>query len=184
MKQMWRIGALLLVLTPLACGDDDGGSSSTAAPFESSSVPDDTRRASDLTPEEQTAFCDELATYFSSQVSNDSLHRTGCYLFAFAFSGGDRNACNQAAQSCISDSEIEANVDGPECDTSKLTDCDATVAELEACFTDGTSLVKSLASRASCSMSGADLAALDQVPASCQAIQDKCPGLMEDEDEF
>lgn len=184
MKQTWRLCAALALLFPLACGDDDG-SSEPAAPFESTSVADEQKVASDLSAEELTAFCDELATYFDSQISEAALKRMSCTVFAFAFSGGDSSACNQAAQACIEDATVQPDEDQVSCNQSELADCSATIAELEACFTDATTLVKQLSGRVSCSMSAATLESLGDKPASCAAVEAKCPNLaVEDNGSF
>ena len=170
--------ALALLLSPFAACDDPG-STAPAAPFEAT-APDD-KTVGELSATEQEAFCNELAAHFKSQVSDASVKKLGCYLVALAFSGGNRQACEQAAQGCISDPEMSAGTADVSCDTSRVGNCTATVAELEACYSDMTSVAKSLAGRISCSTPQSDLAALSEKPASCKTVEAKCPTLFEDD---
>jgi len=181
MMKLIRHAPLLFLVPMLACGDDGGGSSTPAAPFESQE--EDDQVAGSLTPAEQTAFCEELLAYTEREVSQADLKKLGCYFLAIAFTGGDASQCNQAAQGCISDPETSGSDDPVECDTSRLTDCTATVGELETCYTDTITVVKTLVGSLSCNSSPAQLSALENKPASCQVVQAKCPKLFEDEDD-
>jgi len=169
------------LLLPLSACDDGGGSSTPAAPFEAS-APDE-KGIGELSTDEQLAMCTELATYFEREVPAASQKRLACYFFALAFTGGDAQACEQAAQGCIADPEMDAGTDDVSCDTARLSGCTATVAEIEACFSDMTSVTKSLASRISCRTSASDLEGLSDRPASCTAVEAKCPALFEDDAE-
>lgn len=171
--------ALALLLPLAACDDDGGGTSTPATPFEAS-APDE-KGIGELSTDEQVAMCNELAAYFDAEVPPASQKKLACYFFALAFTGGDRQACEQAAQGCITDPEMDAGSDEVSCNTDRLSGCAATVAEIEACFSDMTSITKSLAGRVSCSTSASDLQALSDKPASCKTVETKCPNLFEDD---
>lgn len=184
---MKLLAASALLLSPLmsaACGDDGGGGGTvTADPFQSESVEDTGTVAGELSAAERDAFCQELATYFDQQVPPATQRRITCYFLGAALSGGNREACEATAEACLDDAELEVSGTDLECDQARLDGCTATVAELQACFTDTTSVVKTIASRLSCSMSAADFQAYEDKPASCQAVEAKCPNLFVDEDD-
>ncbi len=178
MLKLLRLSPLLAIFTTLACGDDSGNST-PAAPFESQES--DEQIASGLTPAEQTAFCDELLVYFKSEISDAQLVKVGCYFLAIAFTGDDPSMCSQTAQACIADPESLSSDSSVDCDNSKLADCSATVAELEACYTDTVTKMKSIVASVSCSMSPAQMSTFDDKPASCAPVEAKCPKLFEDD---
>ena len=128
------------------------------------------------------AFCQELATFLASQISEAEMKKLGCVLLAVAFTGGNAAACNQSLQECMSSSEVTPSTEDASCDTERVQDCTATVAEMEACYEEMIGKLDSLASRASCSTSMADLQSLEQKPASCRAVEAKCPNLFEDDE--
>jgi|GEM_PF-3038996 len=171
---------LFACFTGAACGDDSGGGSGTpAAPFESQEADDQV--ASVLTPADQTAFCQELLTYYQSEISDADMVKVGCYFLAIAFTGGDAGQCRETAEACVADPESVSSDSDVDCDTTRLADCTATVAELEGCYTDIATKLKGLASSVSCSMSASQLAAVDEKPASCAVVEQKCPKLFADE---
>lgn len=165
----------LLLLPLLACGDD---AVAPAAPLDSGV--DEAATPSTLSADQRQAFCQAAATWFTTQVTQAQMKKLACYGFALAFAG-QGNACNTFASECLAsnepfDSSTDASCDGPELD-----DCTATVAELETCFTDTATQLRTLTARLSCSMSASDLQGLSGKPASCAAIESKCPGLFADD---
>lgn len=176
-----------LALSPIlvACGDDGdgGGGGGTTQVFDSSQANKD-KMLSELSQEEVTALCEEYQEYVASEISEAELKRFACYAVAAAFSGGDANACNMIAQECINapaeenNSGLEPDDSSDDCNPDDVKDCDATVGELEACFSATIDQLNSAAQNASCSTSS-----LDDVgsPAACAPLMEKCPELFEDD---
>lgn len=176
---------LLLSLSPLflvaACGDDNGGGTTTVTPFESTATDDEA--VDSLSADEQTAFCNELKAYADANLSVTEMKKLACYSFSIAFSGGDRAACQESAQACMDDPEsIDVSSDAS-CEGNQITDCSATVAELESCYTAQVQRAKSVVSSLSCSSSPESLSSLSEPPAACNTVKEKCPKLFEDSGE-
>lgn len=163
-----------------ACGDDS--TASPATPLQSS-LSDDTQVGS-LDDTQQAAFCQEVATWYGTQVSLSSAKKLACYSFALAFSGGSSQACSQAASECIASEEEFTTSPAIDCDTTRLDGCTATVGELEGCFTATVTRVREIAASISCGMSPSTLASLGTPPAACAPVQSKCPQLFDDAEEL
>lgn len=104
-----------------------------------SGVPTD-KQGSELTPAEQAQLCDSIEEYTSSRVSDDQAKRYACTTLAITatvLSDGDAAACKILLDGCLQDDGMPPG-EAPECQLA-ITDwsaCMATVAELEACYTD------------------------------------------------
>lgn len=162
---------LAAAMVAAACGGDDGGSSGV----------DGDKRLDELSQEEATDFCE----WGLSLLDGDEVTRFGCYLTALVFSP-DAETCEIVAQECIdeaepidpAEAECEFEEDLPPCAS------EVTVAEMEDCARDAVGVLAALADDITCDSDPEELEDLSlEQPASCLAIEEKCPELFEEEDD-
>lgn len=144
---------------------------------------DGAKKVSDVTPDEAQTICDN-AEATAREFVEDS--KAGfCALaggVAGVFGGGEA-ACEVARASCESqEPEITENT----CNADVMApDCEATIAELEACYNDSLESLQTVFDELggkSCAELIADSGSGDALgnvgtPASCTALASKCPGL-------
>lgn len=164
------IAPVLAAMVAAACGDD-GGTSGV----------DGDKSLDQLSPAEATDLCD----WGASLLAQDEVTRFACYYAALVFNQ-DSDACEAMAQECIDEAE-PIDPDDIECTfQDELPACasEVTVAEVEACARDALGILIDIAEDISCDSDPEeiDLLALEE-PASCQAIEEKCPELFEDDDD-
>ncbi len=175
----------------VACGDDSdgGGNGGGGGGSVFQSPQEDETKLSELSQDDINALCDSYVEYYTSRVSDDDLKKIGCYAFSAIFTTDengnlDAATCNQAAQACLADDEgFEPDGDpAEECRMADFAGCDATIEELEACYTATVQALDSLAPRITC-QTFSDPSALESLsnPAACAAIEMKCPELFEDD---
>lgn len=179
------IGASALVCAA-ACSDDGDGGGSTLA----SGLPPDQQLES-LTDDDLKKFCDEAEALSKRLVTVNRI----CTVAAASFAE-DRQSCEQFKKQCLqSPPDLEEEAPDPEEPTCveqlkmQLEGCGATVEELEACTNDAISGALA-AFDITCAdvplpMSdegpfGSDL----EKPASCTALEMKCPKLADDNQDF
>jgi hypothetical protein len=206
-KELKRSLLVGLVGAALGCGGGDGGSGGGGGggTFDLG-VPKD-KPLVQLEDSELETVCTRIENTASSLFSQQQLHDFACTFEGFAASltadanGNfqiDRQACMQEKNTCLSmpydpeDSPFEDLQDefAEECNPtqlrSQLADCNATVAEYEACLNAGLNLMRQMLSSFDCDrFNPQDLDNLmdfdpDALPA-CQTLAQKCPGLGEDE---
>ena len=176
MNKVFFLSPLLFALVA-ACGDDGGGGTTVSA-FEASTA--DEKTVDSLTADEQTAFCNELKAYADANLSATDMKKLACYSFSIAFSGGDTAACKESAEGCMADPDAVEVSNDASCDGSQITTCNATVGELEECYTAMVGRTKSLVSSLSCSSSPQSLSSMSEPPAACDSVKTKCPDLFDD----
>ncbi|MEZ4463529.1 MAG: hypothetical protein R3F43_03180 [bacterium] len=162
-----------------ACDDDDGGGGGGSF----NSGVDGTKKVSDLTDEEANAICRASSAYGESLISR----RQACVVASLLFSE-DSASCNQFAQAC-EQAPPEPDEDDEDCQDGvppQLRDCDATVADMEACQIGIAQALVASIKGLSCSQAGT-AAAEEQAssifsspdPASvpaCETVRTECPG--------
>lgn len=185
-----RLRRALVPLLALACLDackGDGGIDSGLPP---------SKPATDLQPDEQTQLCEAVVDYYNERLGEDDFKRFECTAEGIGVSlSTDKTvaACAQARDACLArpDDEPDPELDPepePEDDTCEIgldwATCNASVDELEACFTEYTDQGANAIGSFSCDrmpeyvkeLPMYDDSVLDPGPA-CQAAQAKCPSL-------
>ncbi len=165
------VGLALAAMVAAACGgDDDGGSSGV----------DGDKRLDELSADEAADICD----WGLSLVDPDQFERLDCYLEAL-LSTQDAEMCEEVAQECIDNIEPGDPTAG-ECIFEEPPACgsEVSVAEIEACLRDSVALIEDVVGAVDCDLSPEDIDDVDlEQPASCALVEDKCPGLFEDEED-
>ncbi len=176
------IGATAVGLLGLpGCGGGDGGS-----PGKVNYSVDNSKQVGQLTEAEAGVMCEQTMKAMEGAISkSDTCTLTG--LLTAAFAGGDKAVCQEAYEECMNKPEEPEDEDDCKLDDedSKLTDCTATVGEFEACINDTIAATSEAYEGLSCDT---DVETLDSMgdnlePASCKAIEKKCPGLAEEDEE-
>jgi hypothetical protein len=170
-----------------ACDSSDGGSEIDLG--------SDDKVASTLTEAEATAACKKVETQFAEGGDDTAQKHTICLttgLFAKAFAGDDASVCQTAYDECMA-AEPGAptggdDEPGDDCDDAAkdLENCNATLGEIEGCFNDLMAAQDAAYEgllALSCNSTQEEIDALQEdgdleQPASCKALEDKCPGLM------
>jgi hypothetical protein len=163
--------ALAALVAPACGGDDDGGTSGV----------DGDKRLDELSPAETTDLCE---WGFSLLEDDDDLVRFGCYFAALIFSP-DSETCEATAQECIDEAE-PIDFGDAECQFEDLPACasEVSVAEMEACGRDAVAVLRAIADDISCDSDPDEIEDDSLVqPASCVAVEEKCPELFDDPDE-
>lgn len=158
-----------------ACGGDDGGGGDFSSGVSGS------KQIAQLTPAEKKTFCDNRDKFYSSKYADSvpGFCRLGAHAVLTAVGGAlsaaeKEKVCTDAVAACLSD--VEKDSEPEMCEFPK--DCNATVAEVEACLKDSSKLFEDAASKTpSCGQiaSGAKLVTSPQSPASCVNLRKKCP---------
>ncbi|MEZ4461648.1 MAG: hypothetical protein R3E66_18380 [bacterium] len=128
-------------------------------------------------------ICAQTAAFFSANLSEQETAQIGCFLsgaFTAAFGEPATDAeaqmlCQDSYDECIANPEPTNNTNN-DC-TFDVTNCDATIGELEGCIEEQTATLKALAS-ASCSdlTVNSEPPGLDD-PTICQDLEAACPNL-------
>ena len=100
--------------------------------------------ASELTDEQITTFCAHLGETLVSSQEGDEMKKAGCLLGGLmmaAFSGAEDEAataaaCQEAYDECIAQEDPEEEMPSPDIcpDSEELANCQASVAEIDACM--------------------------------------------------
>jgi hypothetical protein len=151
---------LALALVSPACGGDDGSGVDPDKTFDQVSAGE----------------ANDICEWVADLVSESDAKQVACYLVGIVteqLGGGD---CDQVADACLADTTPAQA--GCSVTTQELPECASTVTvgEVETCLEDVASQIASLADTISCDSSLAEL----EDPASCVAIDEKCPDLLED----
>lgn len=175
----------------VACGDDgsSGGDGGGGGGSVFQSPQEDDTKLSELSQDDINALCDSYVEYYSSRVSDAELQKIACYAVATFFTADENGnldlaACNQTAEACLADDEgFEPDGDpAEECRQTDFASCDATIEELEACYTATVQAIDNLAPRITC-QTFTDPNALEGLnnSAACETLEAKCPGLFDDD---
>lgn len=147
-----------------ACGDDDKGGVSSSA------------KVSELTPAQWTSWCEENAATFAKDVQ-----RAGCTLAGLAAKQAQQGTCETVRDQCTAN-DTDDGIDcksAPVARDGGVTNCSATVGELQKCYDDLMAAIKPVLSGLTCSSNLLDLTSKMQSiattqPASCKVIATKC----------
>jgi hypothetical protein len=161
MNRCTHVGALLTVLSLVACG---GEGTESAAPDTAKS----SKELKDLTADEVRTECLSLASRITLS-KEDSCEFAGLLSVPFGQTCDKVKAdCMKAAEQGSPPAGAEANCLPP---TEQRAGCTATVAEYELCLIAQTETIRSL----SCT---SELSTLNTLPSDCDAVGRKCPRLL------
>lgn len=165
MTRMKLFGFLMAGLALVACGDDDvGNGGETGSEL-------DGKQLGALTAEESEEVCHDVGGQAEALSKEDRCELEGVLASAFGME------CETARQECISaPEEPEESEESESCEALGFAGCTATVAEFKACATAMVDTVAAI----TCESTFADIL---QKPAECVALEKKCPGFFEDEEE-
>ncbi len=163
----------------VACGGGGGGGANAI------DLPgDDSRLVSELTPEEATAFCEQVIGASQSIMGDGNFMCTAQGLGLEQAGFGD---CEEIVADCTADPENNFGPDLDECADAHedLVDCTATVAELEDCMNEANQILNDSLGPykdISCDSDPSVLQELESMgepdqPACMEEIGAKCPGL-------
>jgi len=168
----------------LACLPACGGGDSSGGKVNYSV--DDSKQVSQVSDAEAVAMCKQTMEALEKAVPK-SASCTLSGLFVASLAGGDKKVCQETYDECMKkpdepDDEDTCKLDDED---SKLTDCPVTVGEFEKCINDTIAAVHDVYDGLSCDTDPKSLEDIgdDLEPASCKAIEAKCPELAEDDEE-
>lgn len=174
--------AALALVTSCGGGSDDGGNFSTGL--------DGSKQVSDLSDSDFKKVCDAEEKWASSVLSEQEAKEFGCQLTAFATAafagaGGDaaqlKMACKAAYDACLKQPPPSSMMPSTMKMCNKPANCTATVAEIEACYTDSAASLEMLKQALTCdALANTSMPPAIQEPASCKTLDMKCPGLSPD----
>lgn len=176
----------------IACSSSGGSGGSGSV----SSV-DSTKTVNGLSDSEAKQYCEDATRYAEGQLSAADSKKIGCgfssqFMASFnAESDSDaQTKCKALYEECLKKPDEKTETDAGASDDpctefkSRSKDCAATVGEVTQCMTDELAAMKALAARDFCAEAkasspdgGTPGSSLFEQPASCKAIESKCPGL-------
>ncbi|MBM4353241.1 MAG: hypothetical protein FJ109_05500 [Deltaproteobacteria bacterium] len=181
------IGVVLLGLT--ACGGGGGGGGTTV------NLGDDGKVASTMTEAEAENACKAVSAQMWRSEGNAGGKHVTCLAvgsFAKAAANDDVKACQDAYDACMAKPDEES---GDDCGDAfdDLTDCKATLGEIEDCMNDQVAAIEEAfaeAKKVNCSSTEeefkvlGDLFETDEEPtAACKLVEEKCPSMVEDDEQ-
>ena len=162
---------------------DDNQSSSNAAPEHSPST-EPNQVFSDMSGQEVATYCEERREFVET-VATDTINEYFCIFeaaFEAALDDGDDpvSVCEQAFAECMSgDPQTEVT----ECDIQSIdrSDCDATVAQMNACIDEELEEIEQFVNDFSCNLVDEEADEVEDVTdepgPACQTVYDACPAL-------
>lgn len=152
---------------------------------------------SDLTDGEATQMCEAFADYIGDLLPRGRLERVACTMAGVATEAvsGESGACEEVRDACLEDtSELDLDFElgelqCDEFDGSLFAEChDATVGDVEQCFTDIGRAIDRVFDEATCSRLAGDPEAAEELgaeldglfegedaPESCRRLSEACP---------
>jgi hypothetical protein len=161
---------LILACTLVACGgSDSGGPVDSGLPAE--------RKGSELSDAEAEQLCEASARHLASQLDNDDIHHFNCVFQAItaASISGMVETCEGIYDMCIQ-MPYTPDDSGGACMLGDLTMCQATVGDMEACFTERNNATATAFKAASCNDLGKEPTEPTDGPA-CSKARASCPGI-------
>ena len=189
LKYAWWSGAAALSLC-VACGGSSGSGSPGSTDF-SSSLPADKSLGS-LSDSESAQLCKDLENYYGpNSAAGKQLKEFSCRFSAILLATLSAPTTDSALQAACKSGYDQCEKAPAQTDTTCTkppAGCMATVAEMETCITDTTKGVSDLVNQfPECSkVTLASLSSMDpetgtptsETPASCTAVEAKCPGFL------
>jgi hypothetical protein len=184
---MKKLGYLVIATTLVlgmgitSCDDSDDNDNGVLTSLDSS------KKLKDLTDEEAYDACVSASEALADLFDKETLCLIAGVMTSIEM-GGNKQMCETMYEQCKNE-ELSDELDNlsPEEDCSEedddeesYEDCEATVGELDKCFSDMKKAYQNATDDLSCNTT--DLKEPDE-PASCKAIEEKCPGTFGDDDE-
>lgn len=208
LKTPLTLFACLLAVASVACSettDDNGGGGGSGGETPSPGGGGSSKKASELSESEAKKYCEDSQVRLEGAFTEADSDKLTCNMLA-SFGAAMSNpttdeelqaACKSALADCLADPPREdepGNEDGDPCAKAKeqFATCEATLAEIDKCMDDQVAMLKELASADVCAemklADGEDGAdgeggSKDMTPASCKALESKCPDLFSDDEE-
>lgn len=197
MKKTFLSLALVALNIPLALAACSSSSSSGGGGSGSVTTLDSSKQAGSLSDAEKTQYCKDVNAYNAAAISEADTKKVACFsaVASTIFLGGTppkddaelRSKCKTAYQECLAKpvekADAGATVDDCKDAVKDLANCTATVGELNTCVADRAAAGKSYFAKVDSACDGLSLdggSGLDKEledPASCKAVEAKCPNL-------
>ena len=184
-------------LPPQADGSIPGNNNNNGAPRVGGEVDypagvADTDQVDALDDAQRQGACDALETTFANALPEAETTAFACAvqaLFVGLFAEGNaQGTCQMAYDACLADPEgvIEEEPAEP-CPLIEQPACTATLAEIEACISDGLAAIVAFNDAFSCALvdeiDPEGMEGMDEGSPACDLVEMKCPGLLSDDDE-
>jgi hypothetical protein len=190
MKHQKKTTVILFILWAFflaACDDGNSGSLTSV---------DNSKKIEDLSEEDLQQMCEDYTAALANAMDQEFFCTMGGIAAAEEL-GGSEMACETTYDMCI-DMDLEIDIeqffscedmledvgdidDSDDTDGASDTgDCDATVGDADACIQDMLAALEDIADSLSCANSASgdleDILDMEE-PASCEALEDKCPDM-------
>lgn len=134
------------------------------------------KQSNELTQEERSEVCEDLADYAAGKISDDDNKKFACVIAGETTAALDMSTtCEDARDACLAAPSMPGE-DG-DCSTAEATDCTATVGEMKDCFE--AQIDESAAYIKSFDCGATDGAAPTALPSECDVVKEKCPDMFE-----
>ena len=189
------VGTVASSLFAVACTSSTDGSGGGSGPGAVSDV-DSSKAVNNLSDSEVKEYCEDGKRYSEAQLAGIDLKKIGCGISAqlLASYGAENDAdaqakCRTQFDECMKqpteNTGADAGAQEDDCAAFKeqVANCNATVGEVNQCVADQTAALKALSAKDFCAEAKAmsndtpPNTTAFQPPASCKAIQSKCPSL-------
>lgn len=164
-RKSWLLATACAGFVVLGCGDDDGGGGVSGG-----------ARVNDLTASERQSLCEDFAAKFTKL--DRAIIKLDCTDDGLVAEDDEAGSCDDVRTECIADAEVEVEIscdDAPE-EVTGGDECDATVAQFEACIDALVSMTEKLANDYTCE-TAEDFDDVEEpdLPKACTDLQDACP---------
>ena len=161
-RKTWLMATACAGVVALGCGGDDGGGGVSGG-----------SRVNDLTASERQSLCKDFAAKFSKL--DTAIIKLDCTDDGLVAEDDESGTCEEVRSACIEDTEVEVEIacdEAPE-EVTGGEECDATVAQFEACIDALVSATEKLADDYTCET--ADQVEEPDIPKACTDLEDACP---------
>lgn len=165
----WILASVLGSAAALGCGDDDGGGGGSGVPG--------SKKVNELSAAEFKSVCEDFAKKFESvdEAANEAV----CTAAGLAAEATDEATCTEARDECLGDLEPEEDpLDCDEPPEGMMDDCDATVAEFNACVSAIVDAFEDWAGEITCESDLSELEDLENSgpdePPACAKLDESC----------
>lgn len=188
MKAPLVLFASLLAVAAVACSDpaDDGGGANGGGSVDGS------KKFSELSDGEVKSFCEDFRAWMTEQVSDAEFLKASCnargvYHARSSEPSTDeelRAECKEGRDACLAaPPDVDIECEDIEKDE-RLKSCAGTVGEHRKCYADLFAHTKSSAKGDLCAETTLasledQVSTLNEMPESCKALEEKCPGLVD-----
>ncbi len=182
MTRIWLLCVLVTagMVAVLGCDDDDGGAVSSGI--------NSSKQLDGLSEAEGQKLCEEFLSEMTKLLDKEALCKIAG-ISAAEIAAGSVQVCHSTYDGCMKTDRADTMLDEmldelASCDSEDFSDdgeegeCNATVGEMEKCANDMLAVYESSLDELSCE--NFQTFEEPEEPASCQVVEEKCPGVMED----